>query len=169
MPTMIVERVAGVEESRAGQEAARKEQLEACMQSGEIGFVSPVIYPYPASKIHIGGASTLEETDLGNISPEVLGIFNDGKRDQLVVDCSGKEGYQTPRLVASRVAAILGGKEPNGNGDNWRGSFIVSLCPAPKLPEETDIRILGENPQHAAKLELIKNNPACVTILTFSK
>ncbi|MDO8577184.1 MAG: hypothetical protein Q7R82_02460 [Candidatus Daviesbacteria bacterium] len=119
--------------------------------------------------MHVGAASTLEKADWEYISEEVLGIFHDGRIEQLVVNCSGKDGFKTPRLVADKVAAILGGKEPKGNGENWRGSYIVSLCPAPQLPEpkENKIRIIGEATLHAKKLELLRSDPARVIPLPF--
>lgn len=166
----------GVEESRAKQLEAQKARLSQCTETGKVGFVFTEMYS-PNGLIKLQGPKKLQgpsklpqsnfDEDFGRISDEIIGILPvDDMTGYLIVDCSGKEGSKTPRLVANDMAKILNDRENKSYGKPWSGAYFSSYCPAP-MSEESDERILGEATLHTRKLQSLRDNQTRVTPLPF--
>ncbi|EKD95827.1 MAG: hypothetical protein ACD_24C00315G0004 [uncultured bacterium] len=169
----MVDVLVGTEESRAKQLEDRRARLLQCIETGQIGFVSTLIYtPQGTKKL---------SADFERISKHVLGVFKDDKRgyevvegkidergEYLVVDCSSEDGFKNVGSVADNMAAFLYNKL-NQSGRVWSRDLITYTGPAPVPSEAPDTRNLEKKRSYTEKLQLLRTDPTRVTPLLFSE
>jgi len=162
---MSVDNLVGAEESKAKQLEERRAQLLQCIKSGQIGFVSTVIYT-------IGGPKSLQPADFGNISEHVIGVLKDCRRG-----FEEKEKYylvvrlcKNVPFVAKNMADFLYHKLDSKDEKVWPGSWIPFVIPFP-IPA-----LAGEDERKKLKkllpsqiFRLLKKDPTRFTPLLFSE
>ncbi|MCR4306288.1 MAG: hypothetical protein NUV73_04365 [Candidatus Daviesbacteria bacterium] len=159
----MVDTMPGLEESRALQEVARKEQIKECIESGQIAIILSSIYT-------MNGRKNFGEDDFGRISNAVLGSFQDDKRGSeaegrvyLIVDCRGKEGVENALPVRNKMADLLYQKLGSRDEKPWNGTWIPYFIPSP-IPEsagEEEIKKLKGRISYKI-LQLLKTDPGRV-------